>query len=425
MRRAAEWIVARQEADGGWGGIQPPWVYSIMALHLLGYPMDHPVIVAALKGLEGFTIREQGPHGPVRRLEACQSPVWDTALAVVALSDAGVPADDPAMVAAARWLVDEEVTVSGDWAVRRPGLAPGGWAFEFENDGYPDVDDTAEVALALRRVAHGTDGPGGGVEPALRTGVDSCVERATAWLVGMQSKDGGWGAFDADNTSRLPTRLPFCDFGEVIDPPSADVTAHAVEMLAELGLAEGRPARRGIGWLLAEQEKDGSWFGRWGVNYVYGTGAAVPALIAGGIPAADPAIRRAVRWLEDHQQADGGWGEDLRSYRDPAAWAGVGTPTASQTGWALLALLAADGVTPAVERGIRWLVDTQTKEGTWDEPSFTGTGFPWDFSINYHLYRLVFPLQALGRYQAARAAGQQAAPAAHGAAPDKAPRRRP
>jgi squalene-hopene/tetraprenyl-beta-curcumene cyclase len=391
MRRCAEWIIARQEKDGCWGGIQPPWVYSLIALHLLGYGLDHPVISRGLAGLDRFTIWEDSPDGPVRRLEACQSPVWDTVLAMVGLADAGLPPDHPALVSAAGWVLDEEIHGPGDWQVRRPGLAPAGWAFEFDNDGYPDIDDTAEVVLALRRVGW----------PA--AGIAGANARATEWLTGMQSKDGGWGAFDADNTSRLVGKMPFCDFGEVTDPPSADVTAHTVEALTAMGEGAGKPVRRGVAWLLRAQEADGSWFGRWGANYVYGTGAVVPALIAAGVRPGKPAIRRAVAWLVSHQNPDGGWGEDLRSYDDPS-WAGRGESTASQTAWALLALLAAwDGRPDAAEadsidRGVAWLARTQREDGTWDEPLFTGTGFPGDFYINYHLYRLVFPVSALGRY---------------------------
>ncbi|MEV0630689.1 squalene--hopene cyclase [Nonomuraea wenchangensis] len=378
LRRAVDWIVARQEADGSWGGIQPPWVYSVMALHLAGYRLDHPVMTKAIKGLDRFTIRDETG----RRLEACQSPVWDTALAVNALLDAGTPADHPAVTGAADWLLREEITTTGDWAVRRPGLPPGGWAFEFDNDGYPDIDDTAEVILALRRL----DVPG--VRPA--------IERGVRWMAGMASSDGGFGAFDADNDRVLCTKLPFCDFGAVIDPPSADVTAHVVE-----ALAKERPRspelRRGVVWLLRAQEQDGSWFGRWGANHVYGTGAVVPALVAAGVDPGHSSVRRAVAWLERHQNDDGGWGEDLRSYRDPA-WIGRGASTASQTAWALLALLAAGERSPAVENGVRWLVEHQRPDGNWDEPYFTGTGFPGDFYINYHLYRLVFPISALGRY---------------------------
>jgi squalene-hopene/tetraprenyl-beta-curcumene cyclase len=380
LARAERWIVRRQEADGSWGGIQPPWAYSLIALQLRGYPLDHPVIRRGLEGLDRFTVDDG-----FRRLEACQSPVWDTALAVLALADADVPGEHPALLRAADWLLAEQVDASGDWAVRRRNLEPGGWSFEFENDCYPDVDDTAVVALALLRVDH---------PEASR--VEAALGRATRWLEGMQSADGGWGAFDADNCRSLARELPFCDFGEVIDPPSADVTAHAIEMLAALGRTDARPARRGIEWLLAAQEPDGSWFGRWGVNHVYGTGAAVPALRAAGVPAADPRIRAAVSWLELHQNEDGGWGEDARSYRD-TDWVGRGPSTASQTAWALLALDAAGERSAAVARGIGWLVATQQPDGTWDEPHHTGTGFPGDFYINYHLYRLVFPVMALAR----------------------------
>ncbi|HLI35884.1 MAG TPA: squalene--hopene cyclase [Streptosporangiaceae bacterium] len=382
LRRCAEWIIARQERDGCWGGIQPPWVYSMIALNLLGYRISHPVIARGLAGLERFTIREETPDGPLCRLEACQSPLWDTVLAMIALADAGLPADHPALTRAAQWLLAEEVPGPGDWQVRRPGLAPGGWAFEFDNDYYPDTDDTAETILALRRVS-------APARPA--------IERAIRWLAGMQSRDGGWGAFDADNTRQLITKLPFCDFGAVIDPPSADVTAHIVEALAAEGMAASKTVRKGVVWLLRAQESDGSWFGRWGANYIYGTGAVVPALIAAGVRPGRPEIRRAVAWLEAHQNPDGGWGEDLRSYDDPSR-AGRGASTASQTAWALLALLAAGGADDAVERGVRWLITTQREDGTWDEPYFTGTGFPGDFYINYHLYRLVFPVSALGRY---------------------------
>jgi squalene-hopene/tetraprenyl-beta-curcumene cyclase len=396
LRRCAEWIIARQEQDGCWGGIQPPWVYSLIALHLLGYGLEHPVIKRGLAGLDRFTIWADGPDGPTRRLEACQSPVWDTVLAMIALSDAGLPADHPALASAARWVLDEEIRGPGDWQARRPGLSPGGWAFEFDNDGYPDIDDTAEVVLALRRVM-----------PAADPRITASIQRGISWLTGMQSKDGGWGAFDADNTRKIVTRLPFCDFGEVIDPPSADVTAHTVEALAAEGLAGSKAARRGVTWLLRAQEKDGSWFGRWGANYVYGTGAVVPALIAAGVLPGKPPIRRAVGWLREHQNPDGGWGEDLRSYDDPAL-AGRGESTASQTAWALLALLAAGEGEPAsealgegcVERGVRWLAGHQRPDGSWVEPQFTGTGFPGDLYINYHLYRLVFPVSALGRYLA-------------------------
>ncbi|MFB7499229.1 squalene--hopene cyclase [Streptomyces sp. NPDC056161] len=385
MNSAARWIIERQENDGCFGGIQPPAVYSVIALHLLGYDLDHPVMRAGLESLDRYAVwREDGS----RMIEACQSPVWDTCLAVIALADAGVPAEHPRLVKAADWMLGEEIVRPGDWSVKRPGLPPSGWAFEFHNDNYPDTDDTAEVLLALRRVRHH--------DPDR---VEKAIGRGVRWLFGMQSKNGAWGAFDADNTSPFPNRLPFCDFGEVIDPPSADVTAHVVEMLAVEGLADDPRTRRGVDWLLAAQEPDGSWFGRWGVNYLYGTGSAVPALVAAGLPTSHPAIRRAVSWLESTQNDDGGWGEDLRSYDDDKDWSGRGASTPSQTGWALMALLAAgEKESKAVERGVQWLAETQREDGSWDEPYFTGTGFPWDFSINYHLYRQVFPLTALGRY---------------------------
>jgi squalene-hopene/tetraprenyl-beta-curcumene cyclase len=391
--RAERWIVRRQEADGSWGGIQPPWVYSLIALHLGGYPLDHPVMRRGIEGIEGFMIEDRedshgvgAPREPSRRLEACQSPVWDTALAMVALSDAGLAGDHPAMVRAGEWLLGEEVTVPGDWSVRRPGLAPGGWAFEFANVNYPDVDDTAEVVLALERAELGTIGARG----------RGARERALAWVEGMQSSDGGWGAFDADNTRSLVRELPFLDFGEVIDEPSADVTAHTVEMLGALGLGGSPAAQAGVRWLLENQERDGSWYGRWGVNHIYGTGAAVPGLIAAEVDPASEPIRRAVAWLERHQNEDGGWGEDPRSYDDPS-WIGRGPSTASQTAWALLALHAAGERSAALAAGVAWLAATQRLDGSWDEPQYTGTGFPSDYYINYHLYRLSFPIMALGR----------------------------
>ena len=337
---------------------------------------------------------------------------------MVALGDAGLPS-----LTTRCWSRPREwVLGRGDPRARRlagaqrPAPQPGGWAFEFDNDGYPDTDDTAEVVLALRKVlASGTGRPRcwpfglpgrpGSKEccPAPRSwaSAEEAIERGVRWLIGMQCKDGGWGAFDADNDTQLVNKLPFCDFGAVIDPPSADVTAHIVEALAGEGMADCPAARRGVAWLLRAQEEDGSWFGRWGANYVYGTGAVVPALIAAGVRPGKPCIRRAVAWLEEHQNADGGWGEDMRSYDDPGL-AGRGESTASQTAWALLALLAAEGAERGAERGgparRRVAGGSQRDDGTWDEPQYTGTGFPGDFYINYHLYRLVFPVSALGRY---------------------------
>ena len=334
LNRAEAWIVRRQERDGSWGGIQPPWVNSILALTLRGYPLDRPTIARALEGLDSFTIDD----GHMRGLEACQSPVWDTALAIIALTDAGTPDNDACLIQAADWLLEQEVRTPGDWAVRRPGLQLGGWAFEFANDNYPDVDDTAEVGLALRRVRHPDSGR-----------LDAALVRARGWIEGMQSRNGGWGAFDADNTNTLCRKPSFRDFGEVIDPPSADVTARALHFLAQEGALGTDTAQSGLSWLRREQETDGSWFGRWGANHIYGLSVVIPALVAAGAPTSDPALRRAVAWLEAHQNADGGWGEDLRSY-DDTAWIGRGASTASQTAWALMALLEADAESPAVAR---------------------------------------------------------------------------
>jgi len=385
MQRVERWILERQEADGSWGGIQPPWVYSLMALSLRGHAVGDPAMKNGLEGIEKFLIHE----GDVRRLEACQSPVWDTALAMLALTDADVPADDSALVKATDWILGEEVRIKGDWSERRPDLEPGGWAFEFDNDNYPDIDDTAEVVMALRRVKH--------PQPER---VDAAIRRGVQWTVGMQSRNGGWGAFDADNVREMCRDIPFCDFGEVIDDPSADVSAHVLEMLGGEGLGNSAPARRGVSYLLGEQEDRGSWFGRWGVNHVYGTAAAIPGLVECGVPRTDARLRRAAAWLEEIQNPDGGWGEDARSYDDPA-WIGRGPSTASQTAWGLIALHAIGERTPAVERGLAWLVANQREDGTWDEPEYTGTGFPGHFYINYQLYRLCFPVMALGRWAAA------------------------
>src|SRR5262249_39594632 len=277
LETAERWVVERQEADGSWGGIQPPWVWSIVALRALGRPLDHAVIERALAGLDSFTIEDDQR----RRLEACQSPVWDTPLSVTPLLDAGFEPGHESIARGAHWLAAREIRVRGDWALRRPDLEPGGFPFEFANDNYPDVDDTAVVVLALRRAEIDDEG---------------AADRGIAWSVGMQSSDGGWAAFDVDNTSSLPANLPVCDFGAVTDPPSADVTAHMVEMLADEGRTDAHETRRGLDWLMREQERDGSWFGRWGANHVYGTAAVVPALAACGL-ADHPSVRAAVGWL--------------------------------------------------------------------------------------------------------------------------------
>ena len=373
---AERWVRERQEADGSWGGIQPPWVWSLVMLAALGHGFEDETFARGLAGWRRFMVRD----GDRLRPEACQSPVWDTALAVLALRAAGVPADDPRLQAAGDWLLREEVTARGDWAIRRPELEPGGWAFEFDNDLYPDVDDTAVVVLALRELGMG----------------DAAVARGLDWMVGLQSRSGGWGAFDADNEALWLYKLPICDFGKVTDEPTADVTAHALEALGhEEGYRES--LTRGLDWLVAEQEADGSWFGRWGVNHVYGTGAAVPALEACGLPPAHPAIRRALEWLDSVQQPSGAFGEDIASYGDVGS-RGRGAATPSQTAWALLAYVSGGAAQRlSTRRAAEYLLRIQRPDGDWDEQHYTGTGFPLDFMIRYHLYRLTFPLLALGR----------------------------
>jgi squalene-hopene/tetraprenyl-beta-curcumene cyclase len=383
---AERWILDRQELDGSWGGIQPPWVWSIVALVCRGHGPDSPYVRRALKGWDRFLVDD----GERLRPEACQSPVWDTALALVALRAADVPADDPDLTRGAEWMLAEEIRARGDWAVRAPGLEPAGWAFEYDNDLYPDIDDVALVGLALDEMGMGA--------PALA--------RACRWMAGMQCSNGGWGAFDRDNEADWLYHIPFCDFGAVIDPPSPDVTAHVVELLAAHPGHEDA-VHRGVEYLLREQEPDGAWFGRWGVNYVYGIGAVLPALRAAGFTPTHPAMRRAVAWLEAHQNPDGGFGEDCRSYdrgEAGALWRGRGESTASQTAWGLLGLVAAgEERSECVGRAVAWLAETQQADGSWDEPWFTGTGFPRDFLINYHLYRMTWPVWALGRLRRALA----------------------
>jgi len=377
LREAERWIRERQEADGSWGGIQPPWVWGIIALTALGHGFEDETLRRAVEGWQGFMVED----GDRLRPEACQSPVWDTGLAVLALRAAGIPAGHPQLVKAGEYLLREEVMVKGDWAIRVPDLAPGGWAFEYENDLYPDVDDAAVIALALRELELG----------------DDAVRRSLDWVVGMQSKDGGWGGFDVDNSAMWLYKIPFCDFGKVTDEPTADVSAHALEVLAPAGVY-GASVERGLRWLLEEQEDDGSWFGRWGVNHLYGTGAALPALEACGVPHDHPAVRRAVAWLDSVQQESGGFGEDIRSYSDPA-WRGRAPfATPSQTAWALMSYVAAGNAEDmGARRAADYLCGVQRPDGDWDEQHFTGTGFPLDFMIRYHLYRLSFPVLALGR----------------------------
>lgn len=393
--RLATWVVDRQEADGGWGGIQPPWVYSLIALNLEGMTIEHPVMRKGLAGLDGFSL-DDGKNG--WRLQACMSPIWDTAWAILALRAAGVERSHPSIARSVRWLLSEQISGGGDWQIRCKDVECGGWAFEFHNDIYPDIDDTALVVLAL-------------VRGARRDEVSDAVERARRWVVAMRSSNGGWAAFDRDNYRELLYKLPFADFGAFIDPPTEDVTAHVVEMLAALGSDVNDPTvRSGVDYLRATQKPGGNWFGRWGVNHVYGTWCVISALTALG--GQDEMVRRGVAWLLDRQNRDGGWGETCHTYVDES-FAGVGSSTPSQTAWAVLSLQAA-GMHghEACRRGLTYLCERQQSDGTWPEPYYTGTGFPRDFYINYHLYRHLFPMMALANDAALQTHGSvEAAPA--------------
>ncbi|MBV8601961.1 MAG: squalene--hopene cyclase, partial [Candidatus Eremiobacteraeota bacterium] len=390
-RAVVQWIVERQELDGSWGGIQPPWVYSLIALSIEGFSLEHPVMRKGLAGMERFVIDDERGW----RFQACMSPVWDTAWAIRALAAAGFPRDHPVLRRAVDWMLAEQIApdAPGDWQIKCKGVPCGGWAFEFDNDGYPDIDDTAVIVCALLE---------GGEPERVRT----ANARARDWVLAMRSSNGAWGAFDRDNDRELVYRMPFADFGALIDPPTEDVTAHVLEMLAGLGYDRNDPiVARGLQYLRETQRPSGAWFGRWGVNYVYGTWCVISALAA--LRTGDDMLERAAAWLVSVQNPDGGWGESCHSYVDES-FAGVGASSASQTAWAVNALqLSGRPEHPACRRGLDYLARTQRPDGTWDEPYYTGTGFPRDFYINYHLYRHLFPLTALAfdRQHAARSAG--------------------
>ncbi len=385
IQKAAEWVIKHQEEDGSWGGIQPPWVYSLIALKVLGYSNSHPTIAKGIEGFESFSIEEEDTF----RFQACLSSVWDTALASVALLESGIDPGHESLVRAGQWLLANEVTHLGDWAVKNKSGQPGGWAFEFANKWYPDTDDTAIVMISLM-----------GIEGLEEDRKEESLKRGFKWLVSMQSKNGGWASFDVNNTGKYITKLPFCDFGEVIDPPSVDVTAHVLELLGRMGYEKDfPPVRKALEYIKREQIEDGSWFGRWGVNYIYGTGAVLPALNEIGENMNKTYVQKAAHWLINKQNPDGGWGETAATYDNPEL-KGRGKSTASQTAWALLGLMASVDIDhPSITKGVKFLISTQNGEGNWKEDQFTGTGFPGDFMINYHLYRNYFPLMALGRYR--------------------------
>jgi squalene-hopene/tetraprenyl-beta-curcumene cyclase len=393
LRKTERWIVEHQEADGSWGGIMLPWIYSLMALKCLGYSNEHPVIAKGLEGLEGFIVEDDSTF----RLQPATSPVWDTAWAVIALYESGLPVDHPSLVGAARWLLKKEIRVGGDWQVKNPKTKPGGWAFEFENDLYPDIDDTAVVPRALMKVRL----PDGEEERKV-----GAVERGLCWVLSMQNKDGGWAAFDLNNDKNFLAHVPFADFMTPLDPTSPDVSAHSIELLAELK-GRGVPLEKALSYIRRVQEADGAWYGRWGVNYIYGTGLVLASLGAVGEAMEQSYIRQAVSWLKSRQNQDGGWGETCLSYEQPGH-RGVGPSTASQTAWALLGLMAVGmAADPSVGKGIDYLVETQREDGSWGEEAYTGTGFPKAFYLRYDLYRIYFPLMALARYHAATKEVQQ------------------
>ena len=385
-QQALTWILTRM-GPGGLGGIYPAMANAVMALHTLGYSEDHPKMAEGLKEIELLGIEEADRF----HLQPCPSPVWDTPLAVNALVESALPRDHPALLRAATWLLQQQSLRRGDWQVKRPELPPGGWPFQFRNDFYPDTDDSAVVLMALKKIALPD-----------RADIRQAIETGLEWFLGMQSRNGGWGSFDVDNTRLLLNNIPFADHGALLDPPTEDLAGRGLEMLGtyEETLAHPRAARA-LDFVKRTQDPRGGWYGRWGANYIYGTWSVLRGLQAIGEDLNASYIRRAVRWLESCQNADGGWGETLLSYADPTL-AGKGESIPSQTAWALLGLLAAgEAENPAVARGIRFLIETQRSDGSWDDPFWNATGFPRVFFLKYHLYPVYFPLWALGVYRTA------------------------
>jgi squalene-hopene/tetraprenyl-beta-curcumene cyclase len=417
IKLCLEWMIHHQDADGTWGGIQPPWIYGLIALTNEGYPKTHPVVDRGVKALSSHWSFERDG---ARHIQATESSVWDTLLTLVALQEVGCsPAEMPEMQMAISWILDQQVLLPGDWAIKVKGIQPGGWAFERANNFYPDVDDTAVALLALAK-ARGRAGK-------LNARIDAAIDRGLAWTLAMQSSNGGWAAFDKDNDKEIICKIPFCNYGEALDPPSVDVTGHVLEAFGALGIPMSHPAvARALDFIRSEQEEDGSWFGRWGVNHIYGTGAVLPGLRAIGEDMSRPYVRKAAEWIVSRQNIDGGWGESCASYMDPQL-RGVGPSTPSQSAWAIMALVAvgADEHRSAISGGIQYLCDSQDGFGTWAERHFTATGFPGygvgsrnnlnanelseklqqgtelsrGFMINFNMYRHYFPLLALGRGQ--------------------------
>jgi squalene-hopene/tetraprenyl-beta-curcumene cyclase len=392
IEAAVRFVDERLNGEDGLGAIFPAMANSVMMYDVLGYPEDHPNRAIARKSIEKLLIIDEAPDGEAY-CQPCLSPIWDTSLAAHALLEADTPKARAAVSRGLDWLVPLQILdVRGDWISRRPNIRPGGWAFQFANPHYPDVDDTAVVAMAMERAdrENGTALYG------------EAIARGREWVVGMQSSDGGWGAFEPENTQYYLNNIPFSDHGALLDPPTVDVSGRCLSMFAQLGEqpSTSEPAKRSLDYILRGQERDGSWYGRWGLNYIYGTWTALCALNAAGLPLADSRIQRAANWLISIQNADGGWGEGGESYKLDYRGYEAAPSTASQTSWAVLGLMAAGFVDhPAVAKGVQYLHSTQREHGLWDETRFTATGFPRVFYLRYHGYRKFFPLWALARYR--------------------------
>ncbi len=383
LKKTEKWILAHQDPSGDWGGIQPAMINSILALAAMGYDITCEPIKKGLEALKRFTIENEEEIV----LQSCISPLWDTALTSLSLLYSGIEKDHPSIIKASRWLASKQIFQKGDWSIKRPGLKPGGWAFEFENNWYPDVDDTAVVLMLLYRYSD---------QVFIK---HEHLESGLHWVLGMQGKDGGWGAFDADNNMRILNQLPFGDLEAMIDPSTPDITGRVLELLGSIGYEMSNDTvKRAIEFLKRKQEEDGSWWGRWGVNYIYGTSTVLVGLGSVGEDMSRPYVKKAVRWLKANQNLDGGWGESCESYEDPTLKCS-GESTPSQTAWAILALISAGEVAcEEVIKGVTYLLETQKSDGTWDEKSFTGTGFPKYFFLRYDNYRNCFPLMALGKF---------------------------
>ncbi len=385
LRKAERWMLDHMDKSGGLGAIWPAIINSIFAMKCLGYSEDHPAMVSQLKEVEDLVVYERDNL----YLQPCVSPVWDTAWAIIALHESGVPGTHPGLQKAGEWLLGKEVRSFGDWALKCKVEEPSGWYFQYANEFYPDTDDSAAVLMALQRVSL-----------AENIQKEKAFLRGLRWLQAMQCDDGGWGAFDRNNNKTILNHIPFADFNALLDPSTSDVTARCLEFLGRIGFHKTYSnIRMAVEFLQKEQEKDGSWFGRWGANYIYGTWSVLAGLSAIGEDPNKPYIKKAVEWLKSVQNSDGGWGETIKSYDDPSLKA-IGKSTPSQTAWALLALLHAGEVkSNTVERGIEFLLTRQNEDGSWDEIEFTATGFPKVFYLKYHLYCNYFPLFALGKYR--------------------------